>query len=561
MLDRRIFLAAACFASAWVASARDARAQCLDWSALGGHVNVYVTNMAVFDDGSGPGLYIGGAFTAISGIPMRIARWNGTSWSPLGSGVDEAVTAMIVFDDGSGPALYVGGRFSTAGGSPASRIAKWDGASWSSVGGGLPGGQTEVYALGVYDDGGGPELYASTWIGDGCIGITGTILKLSGGTWTTIGTADDGVSSFAVYDGGSGPELYVGGHFFSVEGVSANAIAKWNGSVWSSVGSGMGWGGGFCTLVASLAVYDDGGGPKLYAGGEFGRAGGTCAMSIAAWDGSSWSALGLGVGGGPTCCNPTQCTSSSNVRALAVFDDGSGPELYAAGNFQGVGGMPSGANIGKWNGTAWSTVGAGLSSTTSALAVFDDGLGGGPDLYAAGAFMAPARFIARWRGCGGPATHFCPGDGTTAACPCGNSGAVLRGCENSAATRGALLQATGTASPDTVGLHVSGELPSSLTIYLQGNATGAPGVPFGDGLRCVTGILKRLYVKSASGGYVTAPSGADPSITARSAALGDPIAAGERRYYQTYYRDSNAGFCTPPSGSTFNASSGLRIVW
>jgi len=48
-------------------------------------------------------------------------------------------------------------------------------------------------------------------------------------------------------------------------------------------------------------------------------------------------------------------------------------------------------------------------------------------------------------------------------------------------------------------------------------------VNYGDGLRCAAGTLKRLFVKTASGGMVTAPQGGDPSISARSSALGDPL--------------------------------------
>ena len=46
---------------------------------------------------------------------------------------------MAVFDDGTGPALYVGGMFTAAGGAPASRIARWDGIVWSALGDGLNG--------------------------------------------------------------------------------------------------------------------------------------------------------------------------------------------------------------------------------------------------------------------------------------------------------------------------------------------------------------------------------------------------------------------------------------
>jgi hypothetical protein len=44
-------------------------------------------------------------------------------------------------------------------------------------------------------------------------------------------------------------------------------------------------------------------------------------------------------------------------------------------------------------------------------------------------------------------------------------------------------------------------------------------------------------------------------------ALGDPIAPGSVRIYQTYYRDPAPTFCQEPAGGIFNASNGLRVVW
>src|SRR5262245_60159481 len=41
-------------------------------------------------------------------------------------GTDGDVSALAVFDDGGGPALYAGGIFSQAGGPTANRIGKWD---------------------------------------------------------------------------------------------------------------------------------------------------------------------------------------------------------------------------------------------------------------------------------------------------------------------------------------------------------------------------------------------------------------------------------------------------
>src|SRR5262249_27899018 len=110
-----------------------------------------VSGMAVYDDGSGPALYVGGSLSSAGGVVVsNIARWNGTSWSALGAGADAAVLALCVFNDGGGPALYAGGRFASAGGTPAAYIAKWDGVTWSPVGGGM---DALVAGLAVFDDG------------------------------------------------------------------------------------------------------------------------------------------------------------------------------------------------------------------------------------------------------------------------------------------------------------------------------------------------------------------------------------------------------------------------
>ena len=165
---------------------------------------------------------------------------------------------------------------------------------------------------------------------------------------------------------------------------------------------------------------------------------------------------------------------------------------------------------------------------------------------------------------GSPGTAFCFGDDNDpffAFCPCGNSGNTGHGCNNSSASGGAVLTASGTASPDTVVLTSSSENPAPLTIFLQGDASISTGITFGDGTRCVSGNLKRLATKTAVAGTAIFPQGGDPSITARSAALGDPIPSGGTRYYQAYYRDVNAAFCPPPMGDAFNVSSGIFIVW
>jgi len=160
------------------------------------------------------------------------------------------------------------------------------------------------------------------------------------------------------------------------------------------------------------------------------------------------------------------------------------------------------------------------------------------------------------------ATAFCFGDGTSSPCPCANTGAAGRGCQNSALTGGALLSSAGNASvaQDTLVFTSVGQLSSELSICVQGDLEIAAR-RFGDGLRCTGGNTKRLYVKSAIGGTVVVPGPAELRISARSAALGSPISPGQLRIYQVYYRDPSSTFCPTPPGNTFNASGGLRILW
>jgi probable HAF family extracellular repeat protein len=196
----------------------------------------------------------------------------------------------------------------------------------------------------------------------------------------------------------------------------------------------------------------------------------------------------------------------------------------------------------------------------SATCVSDDGR------TFAGYGFAPSGEQWAWRAtlpdCETTAERFCFGDGSGGACPCANGGLAGRGCQNSAATGGASLDAAGCASlvDDHVVLGASAELPNALTIFLQGTQEIAP-ITFGDGLRCAGGTLRRLYSANAVAGSVSAPPAGGSSVSARSAELGDPIPNGATRVYLTYYRDPDAAFCPPPAGDTWNASNAVRIVW
>ncbi|MCY2960172.1 MAG: PQQ-dependent sugar dehydrogenase [Planctomycetota bacterium] len=151
----------------------------------------------------------------------------------------------------------------------------------------------------------------------------------------------------------------------------------------------------------------------------------------------------------------------------------------------------------------------------------------------------------------------CKGDGTGAACPCGNSGASGRGCDNSFGTGGGLLAASGSArtSSDTLRLAASGMPPLGAALFFQGDSAlaGGLGAPFGDGLRCAGGAVQRLAVVDVQGGSAAFGSGAGGSLSA----LGSIPAEGAVRTYQAWYRNA-AVYCT---ASAFNLTNGLRVTW
>jgi hypothetical protein len=151
---------------------------------------------------------------------------------------------------------------------------------------------------------------------------------------------------------------------------------------------------------------------------------------------------------------------------------------------------------------------------------------------------------------------FCFGDGSGTACPCGNTGAMGKGCRNSAVMAGAQLVASGTqsiSSPSLV-LTATGMPANKPCFFYQGTTqqSGGAGIVFGDGKRCAGGIPVLLGYKTTTGGMATFPSGMDPQIPA----VGGIMSSGIRTYQVTYY--DTAAFCTP---SLFNHTNGVQVTW
>ena len=136
------------------------------------------------------------------------------------------------------------------------------------------------------------------------------------------------------------------------------------------------------------------------------------------------------------------------------------------------------------------------------------------------------------------------------ACPCANTGAIGHGCDELGRDRRRVARRLGDDQPRH-GRADGRRASSPARSRSSCKATGiSPPVVFGDGLRCIGGNLKRLYVKNAVGGTARAPGPATLRSRAQSAALGDPIARGPTREYQVYYRDPDLAFCPDPPGNS-----------
>lgn len=192
-------------------------------------------------------------------------------------GLDDTAVAMALYDDGSGPKLYVAGLFQHVGADAIGGFARWDGERWEAVGN-PPSGQT--YALAVFDN----RLMAagSYPVGDDSPAYR-QFLEWDGSQWSfpdwSLGGDHYNVSALAVRDGC----LWAAGEFDSVGGVEAENIAKWCGDAWSPIGAGL---PGPVTEMKSFGA--DG----VVAVGSFSDSDLYSSGGIARWNGTAWEPLG-----------------------------------------------------------------------------------------------------------------------------------------------------------------------------------------------------------------------------------------------------------------------------
>jgi len=361
------------------------------WTSLGSGVsngvNRYVAALAVI----GSDLYVGGDFTVAGGVPANhVARWNGSSWSSLGVGAENGVNDTVLALTVIGTDLYVGGKFTQAGSILANRVARWNGSTWNSLGAGVSAVGTSDPAVHSLAAIGGDLYVGGQFVYVGSSLVARNIARWDGVGWHTLGAGDDfngaGGNVFALTPFGS--DLFVGGQFMTVRGYFwVNNIARWNGSTWSALGVGSEFGAnntnGVNNRVNAITVF----GGSLYVGGlfaqAFNQAGGFAANRVARWDGSSWNNLGVGADNGV----------NGQANALTAL----GNKLFVGGAFSQAGTVAAN-RVAQWDGVAWQNLGAGVGTAIGGEILAQDKVGS--DLIVAGSFLEAGgqvtNYIAKW---------------------------------------------------------------------------------------------------------------------------------------------------------------------
>jgi hypothetical protein len=310
----------------------------LVWKPVGGIGEKMIVGQTIRDVAVAPNgdIYVLGAFEQ----PYNsLAKWNGASWESLSFSAHGPVYDIEVTSDGI---LYVAGNFCFTDDLNKCYLVKWDGLSWSEV---PQISSNSVTALGLDQNGkllvGGNSLYfPSQFISGWSVG------RFDGTDFIQLGNSQSFNGRIHVLATDAMNNVYAGGEFSKYGTTNAGHIAKFDGTTWSGMAQGVN------STVTSISTHNS----DVVAGGSFVIASGQVTKGIAKWNGTSWSALGSGLSGGA-------------VKAVYYDEDG---VLWAGGSF-----VNSGTNalkfLGYWDGSNWQQVPSGADSTVT---VFKTNLNG-----------------------------------------------------------------------------------------------------------------------------------------------------------------------------------------
>jgi trimeric autotransporter adhesin len=352
------------------------------------------------------------------------------------------------------------------------------------------------------------------------------------GQWSTVG---GGASLGHIVDAIAvdGSNVYIGGYFQNAAGIpAADYIARWNGTTWSALGDDGANNGALNNIVTSILVD----GSTVYVGGSFTNAKNHAtpvndADYIAMWDGSSWHAVGSGVGGNGSL--------NGGVLCLAKL----GSDLYAGGSFTDTansdGEIWPADYIARFDGSRWNSLGnSGTGNLSSIGNTVADMVVIGSDLYVGGGFinvaynnttLSAADWVARWN----------LNSGWSAVVSAGSTNGPLNSSVTALATDGTNLYAGGNfTSANNNGVQIPEaryiarwDGTSWSALGSGGAGVGALGsavqdLTFGNGALYVAGYFMTASNNGAgvpAAGYVARWNGSDWASLGSNGANGSPL--------------------------------------
>lgn len=324
------------------------------WQALDSGLNSEVYELHELADGT---LMAVGTFSFFdpenpeADSSIGVALWNATAgeWAQLpAGGVDAAGVVRIRTALVDGTDVYFGGSFGVAGRGPdavaSSNVVRYDGTRFQTLDGGVLNTTGITIEPGVFTLAmSGDDLYAG---GDFSVSAEGVALgnfgQWDGSQWLSLDrsgkTANGVLGSVRAFASVGNGDVIVAGDFVGVGAAGLLNIARLGGSNFTALGDGIEGG------VAAVAVDSDG---TIWAAGGFQDVGFTGARNLAYLDeDNNWVAV--------------DDQLNDFVAAIAVCPDGT---LVATGSFTASDSVADLNGIAVWDGTAWSSLGTGLSTT------------------------------------------------------------------------------------------------------------------------------------------------------------------------------------------------------
>lgn len=402
------------------------------WSAVGGGVTgAGTSHVAVLQVMPNGDLIVGGSFQFVGNQPnLGLARWDGSQWHQLG-GTSFWTWAMALRPDG---------RLLVLGGFPG-KVGEWDGSSWTTFWPGQPllstGSRVALLSDGrvVVSD---PVLGLLEWngtewttLGPSAHGPVSSLLRLPSGDLLAAkvsylygqpwhGTARyDGTNWYPFAPGGGSRFLcaMANGDVYSHADASPTepirGIGRWDGVQWRALGRG------FDDPVRGLLALPNG---DVLAFGRFRCAEGTATQYLARLVGQTWAPLpvplffdapqplcaavdaqgqpwiGGSINSSPGPSSVYRWSAGGWVGVGSAFGTVTALAIDATGSpIAGRSAYPPSAAIGRWDGTTWQTLGAGLDGPVLAVLVRRDGtiVAGGEFLFSGSTAVSR---IAQWNG-------------------------------------------------------------------------------------------------------------------------------------------------------------------